>query len=78
MPIVTNCHLTLIKIFMVSYQKSGRFFGQITEGLEELGLKDIADTLDRGNVLSPAKPRARDEVLKDAIKKAEKFKAGMK
>jgi putative N6-adenine-specific DNA methylase len=26
---------------MFSYQKSGRFFGQITEGLEELGLKEL-------------------------------------
>ena len=41
---------------------------QTRDRLEELGLKDIADTLDRENVLSPAKPRARDNVLKNAIK----------
>ena len=28
---------------MFSYQKSGRFFGQITEGLEELGLKELRE-----------------------------------
>ena len=28
---------------MFSYQKSGRFFGQITEGLEELGLKELQE-----------------------------------
>ena len=28
---------------MFTYQKSGRFFGQITEGLEELGLKELRE-----------------------------------
>jgi len=42
--------------------------------LEELGLADVADVLEKEGALSRAKPKPRDAVLKEASSKAENFK----
>ena len=47
---------------------------QTRDRLEELDLKDVADILERENALSLAKPRTKEEVLKEAIRKAQDFK----
>jgi aldehyde:ferredoxin oxidoreductase len=41
--------------------------------LETLGLKEIADILEKRNALSSTNPRPRDELVAEARKKAEKF-----
>ncbi len=46
--------------------------------LEGLGLKDVADVLESDNALSLARPSSREDVLREAIKRAEEFKAEMK
>ena len=42
--------------------------------LEELGLKEVADILERENALSNTQPRPREEVAREIIRRAENFK----
>ena len=48
---------------------------QTVEGLEQLGLADVAEILAGDGVIRHIAPKARDEVVKESVKKAEDFKA---